>query len=36
MACKIVFIAVGFTAVPLYGRAPARRGRERKGSKEAS
>ena len=33
MAYKIVFTAIGLTAVLLYGRAPAKRGRERKGSK---
>ena len=33
MAYKIVPIAIGLTAVILCGRAPARRERERKGSK---
>ena len=33
MAYKMVFIAIDFTAVLLYRRAPAKRGRERKGSK---
>ena len=33
MACKMVPIATGLTAVLLCGRAPTRRGRERKGNK---
>ena len=33
MAYKMVFITIGFTAVLLCGRAPARRGREKKRSK---
>ena len=33
MAYKIVPTATDFTAVSLCGRAPAKRGRERKGSK---
>ena len=33
MAYKIVPIAIDFTAVLLYRRAPTRRERERKGSK---
>ena len=33
MAYKIVPTATDFTAVLLCGRAPARKGRERKGSK---
>ena len=33
MAYKMGFIAIDFTAVLLCGRAPARKGRERKGSK---
>ena len=33
MAYKIVLIAIGFTAVLLYERAPAKKERERKGSK---
>ena len=31
MAYKIIPIAVGFTTVLLYGRAPTKRGREKKG-----
>ena len=33
MAYKIVFTAISLTAVLLYRRAPAKRERERKGSK---
>ena len=33
MAYKIVSIAIDFTAVLLYGRALAKKGREKKGSK---
>ena len=33
MAYKIVPTAIGLTAVLLYGRAPTRRGREKKGNK---
>ena len=33
MAYKMVLTATGLTAVSLCGRAPARRERERKGSK---
>ena len=33
MAYKMVPMAIGLTASLLYKRAPARRGRERKGSK---
>ena len=32
-ARKMVFIATGLTAVSLCGRAPAKRGRKRKGNK---
>ena len=33
MAYKIVFMATGFTAILLYKRAPARKKKEKKGSK---
>ena len=33
MAYKMVPMATGLTVVLLYGRAPARRGRKKKGSK---
>jgi hypothetical protein len=33
MAYKMVSMAMGLTAVLLCGRAPAKRGREKKGSK---
>ena len=36
MAYKMVFTAIGFSAVLLCGRAPAKKKRERKGSKKAN
>ena len=33
MACKMVFMAIGLTTVSLYGRAPARKEKKKKGSK---